>query len=127
MIDLMADAPTIRTLAKLAGVSSATVSLALRNHPRIRPQVCGSASSRSPKKPVTGQTRSSPISSPRSGPAGAPATKALSAPYSRPGIRDIWKSRPSRNGSRPARCAPFSSATASINSSSCNPAFPPSA
>ncbi|MDQ3545141.1 MAG: LacI family transcriptional regulator [Verrucomicrobiota bacterium] len=35
----MADAPTIRTLAKLAGVSSATVSLALRNHPRIRPQV----------------------------------------------------------------------------------------
>lgn len=35
----MADVPTIRTLAKLAGVSSATVSLALRNHPRIRPQV----------------------------------------------------------------------------------------
>ncbi len=35
----MADVPTIRTLAKIAGVSSATVSLALRNHPRIRPQV----------------------------------------------------------------------------------------
>ncbi|HEY1581580.1 MAG TPA: LacI family DNA-binding transcriptional regulator [Chthoniobacterales bacterium] len=35
----MADVPTIRTLAKMAGVSSATVSLALRNHPRIRPKV----------------------------------------------------------------------------------------
>ena len=35
----MADVPTIRTLAKIAGVSSATVSLALRNHPRIRPEV----------------------------------------------------------------------------------------
>ena len=35
----MADVPTIRTLAKIAGVSSATVSLALRNHPRIRPHV----------------------------------------------------------------------------------------
>ena len=31
--------PTIRTLAKLAEVSNATVSLALRNHPRIRPEV----------------------------------------------------------------------------------------
>ena len=31
--------PTIRTLAKMAGVSNATVSLALRNHPRIRPEV----------------------------------------------------------------------------------------
>lgn len=31
--------PTIRTLAKTAGVSNATVSLALRNHPRIRPEV----------------------------------------------------------------------------------------
>src|SRR5580658_8310055 len=35
----MEDAPTIRTLAKMAGVSNATVSLALRNHPRIRPEV----------------------------------------------------------------------------------------
>ncbi|MDQ3198665.1 MAG: LacI family transcriptional regulator [Verrucomicrobiota bacterium] len=35
----MADVPTIRSLAKIAGVSSATVSLALRNHPRIRPHV----------------------------------------------------------------------------------------
>ncbi len=33
----MKEAPTIRTLAKIAGVSNATVSLALRNHPRIRP------------------------------------------------------------------------------------------
>lgn len=33
----MAAAPTIRSLAKLAGVSAATVSLALRNHPRISP------------------------------------------------------------------------------------------
>lgn len=32
----IAAAPTIRTLAKVAGVSIATVSLALRNHPRIR-------------------------------------------------------------------------------------------
>ena len=31
--------PTIRTLADAAGVSKATVSLALRNHPRIRPEV----------------------------------------------------------------------------------------
>jgi LacI family transcriptional regulator len=35
----MKDTPTIRTLAKMAGVSNATVSLALRNHPRIRPEV----------------------------------------------------------------------------------------
>jgi len=35
----MSDNPSIRTLAKLAGVSNATVSLALRNHPRIRPEV----------------------------------------------------------------------------------------
>src|SRR6202453_1900722 len=34
----MDGAPTIKTLAKMAGVSNATVSLALRNHPRIRPQ-----------------------------------------------------------------------------------------
>lgn len=31
--------PTIRSLAKKAGVSTATVSLSLRNHPRIRPEV----------------------------------------------------------------------------------------
>jgi LacI family transcriptional regulator len=30
-------APSIRTLAKIAGVSKATISLALRDHPRIRP------------------------------------------------------------------------------------------
>jgi len=35
----MKEVPTIRTLAKLAGVSNATVSLALRNHPRIRSEV----------------------------------------------------------------------------------------
>jgi LacI family transcriptional regulator len=35
----MAEAVTIRTLAKLAGVSTATVSLSLRNDPRIRPEV----------------------------------------------------------------------------------------
>ncbi len=35
----MKEVPTIRTLARLAGVSNATVSLALRNHPRIRPEV----------------------------------------------------------------------------------------
>jgi len=35
----MADAINIRTLAKLAEVSTATVSLALRNDPRIRPEV----------------------------------------------------------------------------------------
>ena len=35
----MGDAPTIRTLAQLAGVSKTTVSLALRDHPRIRPEV----------------------------------------------------------------------------------------
>ncbi len=35
----MKDLPTIRALAKMAGVSNATVSLALRNHPRIRPEV----------------------------------------------------------------------------------------
>lgn len=33
----MGDAPTLRTLAKLAGVSKTTVSLCLRDHPRIRP------------------------------------------------------------------------------------------
>ena len=33
----MAKAPTIRSLAELAGVSKATVSLALRDNPRIRP------------------------------------------------------------------------------------------
>lgn len=31
--------PTIRTLAKMAGVSTATISLALRGNPRIRPEV----------------------------------------------------------------------------------------
>lgn len=35
----MAEAVTIRMLAKIAGVSTATVSLALRNDPRIRPHV----------------------------------------------------------------------------------------
>ncbi len=35
----MDQAPTIRTLAAAAGVSKATVSLALRNHPRIREEV----------------------------------------------------------------------------------------
>ena len=35
----MKQKPTIRILAKLAGVSFSTVSLALRNHPRIRPAV----------------------------------------------------------------------------------------
>ncbi len=35
----VAEAVTIRMLAKLAGVSTATVSLALRNDPRIRPHV----------------------------------------------------------------------------------------
>ncbi len=35
----MENAPTINSLAKLAGVSNATVSLALRNHPRIRPEI----------------------------------------------------------------------------------------
>ena len=35
----MKEVPTIRTLARMAGVSNATVSLALRNHPRIRPEV----------------------------------------------------------------------------------------
>ena len=35
----MSDSPTIRTLAKSAGVSKTTISLALRNHPRIRPEV----------------------------------------------------------------------------------------
>lgn len=35
----MADSPSIRTLARLAGVSNATISLALRHHPRIRPEV----------------------------------------------------------------------------------------
>ncbi|MGH8048379.1 MAG: LacI family DNA-binding transcriptional regulator [Chthoniobacterales bacterium] len=32
----MTERPTIRSLAKIAGVSNATISLALRNHPRIR-------------------------------------------------------------------------------------------
>jgi DNA-binding LacI/PurR family transcriptional regulator len=36
-VALMNVPPTIRTLAKLAGVSKATISLALRDHPRIRP------------------------------------------------------------------------------------------
>ena len=35
----MGDLPTIRTLAKTAGVSKTTISLALRDHPRIRPEV----------------------------------------------------------------------------------------
>ncbi len=35
----MGDAPTLRTLAKLAGVSKTTVSLSLRDHPRIRPEI----------------------------------------------------------------------------------------
>ena len=35
----MDDAPTLRTLAKMAGVSKTTVSLCLRDHPRIRPEV----------------------------------------------------------------------------------------
>ena len=35
----MGDVPTIRTLAKAAGVSKTTISLALRDHPRIRPEV----------------------------------------------------------------------------------------
>src|ERR1700679_687475 len=35
----MAEAVTIRMLAKIAGVSTATVSLALRNDPRTRPHV----------------------------------------------------------------------------------------
>ncbi|HEV3271035.1 MAG TPA: LacI family DNA-binding transcriptional regulator [Candidatus Methylacidiphilales bacterium] len=35
----MAQTPTIRTIAKLAGVSNATVSLALRGHPRITSKV----------------------------------------------------------------------------------------
>src|ERR1700733_13901887 len=35
----MVEAVTIRVLAKIAGVSTATVSLALRNDPRIRPHV----------------------------------------------------------------------------------------
>ncbi len=35
----MESAPTIRTLALAAGVSKTTVSLALRDHPRIRPEV----------------------------------------------------------------------------------------
>lgn len=35
----MTKRPTIRSLAEKAGVSTATVSLALRDHPRIRPQV----------------------------------------------------------------------------------------
>jgi len=35
----MPEQPSIRSLAKKAGVSSATVSMALRNHPRIRPEV----------------------------------------------------------------------------------------
>lgn len=35
----MPDTPSIRTLAALAGVSKATVSLALRDHPRIRPEL----------------------------------------------------------------------------------------
>lgn len=33
----MAAAPTVRSLAKIAGVSPSTISLALRDHPRIRP------------------------------------------------------------------------------------------
>ena len=36
---MMGDLPTIRTLARVAGVSKTTVSLALRDHPRIRPEV----------------------------------------------------------------------------------------
>ena len=35
----MVDTPTLRTLAKTAGVSKTTVSLALRDHPRIRAEV----------------------------------------------------------------------------------------
>ncbi len=35
----MGDAPTLRTLAKLAGVSKTTVSLCLRDHPRITPEL----------------------------------------------------------------------------------------
>ncbi len=35
----MGDAPTLRTLARIAGVSKTTVSLCLRDHPRIRPEV----------------------------------------------------------------------------------------
>ena len=35
----MDDAPTLRTLAKMAGVSKTTVSLCLRDHPRISPEV----------------------------------------------------------------------------------------
>ena len=35
----MGDTPTLRTLAQLAGVSKTTISLALRDHPRIRPEV----------------------------------------------------------------------------------------
>lgn len=35
----MGDGPTLRTLAKLAGVSKTTVSLCLRDHPRIRPEL----------------------------------------------------------------------------------------
>ena len=35
----MGESPTLRTLAKIAGVSKTTVSLALRDHPRIRPEV----------------------------------------------------------------------------------------
>ena len=35
----MGDGPTLRTLAKLAGVSKTTISLCLRDHPRIRPEL----------------------------------------------------------------------------------------
>ena len=35
----MGNLPTLRTLAQMAGVSKTTVSLCLRNHPRIRPEV----------------------------------------------------------------------------------------
>ena len=35
----MRESPTLRTLAQLAGVSKTTVSLCLRDHPRIRPEV----------------------------------------------------------------------------------------
>ena len=35
----MPEQPSIRSLAKKAGVSTATVSMSLRNHPRIRPEV----------------------------------------------------------------------------------------